>query len=160
MTAVPPTSRSPLSPKVRPGFSLVEVLMTLGLVGIALTISLPRVSRLSNQSRVERAAQTLQAEVQQAFAIAGRNRVPIRLTWNSSVTQLQVTNLAGSAVYRRAGMGVGSGFGLNASNITVTPVSLTVFPNGLADDSLVIVVSRNGFTKTVRVARSGMVRSR
>ena len=160
MTAVSPTSEVPVRHPLRPGFSLVEVLVAVGLVGIALVISLPKVSRLNGRSQVQRAAQMMQAEVQQAFAIAGRNRVPVRLIWNSSVLQLQVTDLAGSVVYRRAGVGAGSGFGLNASNVTVIPASLTVFPNGLANDSLVISVSRSGYVRTVRVARSGMIRSR
>ncbi|HYC52308.1 MAG TPA: prepilin-type N-terminal cleavage/methylation domain-containing protein [Gemmatimonadaceae bacterium] len=159
MTAAPPITRSAIRQSLRRGFSLIEILVTVGLIGIALYISIPRVSRLSNQSRVQRAARMLQAEVQQAFAIAGRNRVPIRLTWNSSALQLQVTNLAGNTVFRRAGVGSGS-FGLTASDVTMTPATLTVFPNGLADDSLRIVVSRSGFTQTVRVARSGMIRSR
>lgn len=154
-----PTFRVPLRHVRRHGFTLIEILVSVGLVGIALYISVPRFARLRDQSRVQRAAQTLQAEVQQAFAIAGRNRVPIRLTWNSSALQLQITNLAGNTVFRRAGVGTGS-FGLNASNVTMTPSSLTVFPNGLANDSLVITVSRSGFSRTVRVARSGMIRSR
>ena len=154
-----PTFRVPLRHVRRHGFTLIEILVSVGLVGIALYISVPRFARVRDQSRVQRAAQTLQAEVQQAFAIAGRNRVPIRLTWNSSALQLQITNLAGNTVFRRAGVGTGS-FGLNASNVTMTPSSLTVFPNGLANDSLVITVSRSGFSRTVRVARSGMIRSR
>ena len=158
MTAVP-TFKAPVRHAIRRGFSLIEILVSVGLVGIALYISVPRIARLRDQSRVQRAAQTLQAEVQQAFAIAGRNRVPIRLTWNSSALQLQVTNLAGNTVFRRAGVGTGS-FGLNASNVSMTPSTLTVFPNGLANDSLVINVSRSGFSRTVRVARSGMIRSR
>lgn len=158
MTAAP-TCKVPLRHARRRGFSLIEILVSVGLVGIALYISMPRVARLRDQSRVQRAAQALQAEVQQAFAIAGRNRVPIRLTWNSSALQLQITNLAGNTVFRRRGVGTGS-FGLNASNVTMTPSTLTVFPNGLANDSLVITVSRSGFSRTVRVARSGMIRSR
>jgi prepilin-type N-terminal cleavage/methylation domain-containing protein len=160
MMAVSPTSEVPVRHPLRAGFTLVEVLVAVGLVGIAMYLSLPKVSRLSSQSRVQGAAQMMQSEVQQAFAIAGRNRVPVQLTWNSSALQLQVTDLAGSVVYRRAGVGTGSGFGLNASNVTVTPTTLTVFPNGLANDSLVITVSRSGYAKTVRVARSGMIRSR
>ena len=159
MPAVP-TFKAPVRHAIRRGFTLTEIIVTVGLIGIVLYLSLPRISRLTNQSRVQGAAQALRAEVQQAFAIAGRNRVPIRLTWNSSALQLQITNLAGNTVFRRMGVGTGSGFGLNASNISMTPTTLTVFPNGLANDSLVIVVSRSGYSQTVRVARSGMVRSR
>jgi prepilin-type N-terminal cleavage/methylation domain-containing protein len=159
MTAVP-TFKAPVRRAIRRGFSLIEILVSVGLVGIALAISVPRIARMRDQAQVQRAAQLLQAQVQQAFAIAGRNRVPIRLSWKSAVMELQVTNVAGDVVYRRAGIGAGSGLGMNASNVLFVPTNLTVFPNGLANDSLVIVVARSDFRRTVRFARSGMVLSR
>lgn len=120
-------------------------------------LTVPKLARMATQSQVLRAAQTLQAEVQQAYAIAGRNRVPVRLRWVSTDMQIQVTSLAGT-IYRRRGVGGGS-FGLVSANVSVIPATLTVFPNGLANDSLVIAVSRSGFSRTVRVTRSGLVRS-
>jgi type II secretion system protein H len=152
------SNQAPQTPARTRGFSLVEVLVVVTLIGIATALSLPKINKITNETKIQRAAQALQSEVQQAFAIAGRNRVPVRLVWSSSTMQLQVTNLAGTTVYRRAGLGAGAGYGLSSSEVTVTPATLVVFPSGLAQDSLVIALSRKGYTKTIRVSRAGMVR--
>ena len=140
------------------GFSLVEILVALTLVGIALALSLPRVRRLTNQTNVQRAAQALQVEVQQAFALAGRNRAPVTIRWDAGTMQLRITDLAGTTIYRRLGVGVGGGYGLTSSEVAMTPSTLTVFPNGLAADTLVIGVARSGYTRRLWVSRSGIVR--
>lgn len=131
--------------------------MALTIVGLVAGLSIPRLSKLSNESRVQRAAQALQMELQQAFAIAGRNRAPVVVRWAGTPGELRITNRAGTMTYRRTAT---SGFGISGTEVTMTPVTLTVFPNGLANDSLVIVVSKRGYARTVRLSRSGMVRSR
>lgn len=133
-------------------------MVALTIIGIALALGMPKIQAITNQTKIERAAQALQAETQQAFALAGRNRAPITLRWSAALLQLQTTNLAGTTVYRRLGLGAGGGYGLAASEVTVLPGTLTVFPNGLAADSLVIALARRGYKRTVRVSRSGMVR--
>jgi prepilin-type N-terminal cleavage/methylation domain-containing protein len=150
----PPTRR----PAALGGFSLVEVLVVVTILGIAAAISIPKIARITTQNRVQRAAFALSSDVQQAFAIAGRNRAPVRLAWSSAKMQLQVTNLAGSTVYRRTGLGTGAGYGFTSSEVSMTPTSLVVFPTGLAADTLVIALSKGGFSKTIRVSRAGMVR--
>ena len=142
----------------RPAFSLLEVLVVMTLIGVAAALSIPKVNRIVSQTKIQRAAQALQLEVQQAFAIAGRNRAPVKLTFNSASMQVRTTNLAGSTVYRRLGLGAGAGYNLTASEITVAPTTLTVFPNGLADDTLVFSLARSGYTRRVWVSKSGMVR--
>ena len=141
----------------RSAFSLVEVLVALTIVGVVAGLSIPRLSKLSNQSRVQRAAQGLTMELQQAFAIAGRNRAPVVIRWSGTPGELRITNRSGSMTYRRTGT---TGYGISGTEVSVTPATLTVFPNGLANDSLVVVVSKRGYSRTVRISRSGMVRSR
>jgi prepilin-type N-terminal cleavage/methylation domain-containing protein len=140
------------------GFTLIEIAVAMVLIGIAAALAIPRITTITNENKIQRATQALQLEVQQAFALAGRNRNPVKVQWNSGSMQLQITNLAGTIVYRRAGLGTGAGYGLTSKEVTVTPATLTVFPNGLAADSLVIALKRNGYAKTLRVSRSGMVR--
>lgn len=141
----------------RIGVSLVELTVAITLVGIATAIAVPKMNDIANQNKVLRAAQTLQIEIQQAFVIAGRNRTPVTVRWNTSSVQLQVANLAGNIVFRRASLGEG-GQGLKAAEVTVSPAVFTVFPNGLAADTMLITLSRRNYSKTIRVSRAGMVR--
>lgn len=128
------------------------------IIGIAIALSLPKIQAISNQTKVQRAAQAIQMETQQAFAIAGRNRAPVTLRWNSSTLQLQTTNLAGTTVYRRLGLGSTSGYSMDAGTVTVSNAALTVFPSGLAADTLLVTLSRSGYSRKIRMSRSGMVR--
>jgi len=132
-------------------------MVAITIVGIAIALSMPKIQAISNQTKVQRAAQAIQAEAQQAFAIAGRNRAPVTLRWSKSTLQLRTTNLAGTTIYRRLVLGASS-YGLDTTQVTVTPATLTVFPNGLAADSLVIALSRKGYSRTVKMTRSGLVR--
>lgn len=127
------------------------------LLGIAAAITVPKMNDIANQNKVQRAAQALQIEVQQAYAIAGRNRTPVTLRFSSANVELRSTNLAGSTVFRRVALGQGS-HGLEAAGVTMVPAVFTVYPNGLAADTLVIKLSSRSYSKTIRVSRAGMVR--
>jgi prepilin-type N-terminal cleavage/methylation domain-containing protein len=140
------------------GFSLIEMLVVVTLIGVAAALSIPKVARIQNEAKIQRAAQALQMEVGQAFTIAARNRSPVTMRWNSGSMQLQLTNRTGSVVYRRLGLGTGGGYGLSSSDVSVVPSPFTIFPNGLAADTLVIELARNGYKRTVLVSRAGMVR--
>ena len=139
-------------------FTVIEMIVTLTIVGVVVAVTVPKISSINTQNKVHRAANVMQTEVQQAFAIAGRNRKPIKFLWSSATLQLQVTDRLGTTIYRRSGLGAGSSLNFVASDITIYPTTLTVFPNGLASDTLFLQVSKSGFTKTVRVSKSGMTR--
>lgn len=140
---------------LRAAFSLVEVLVALTIVGILAAISVPKMTTIGNQNRVLRAAQALQMDAQQAFAVAGRNRRPVTLRWDAGTAELRLTSLDGSVVYRRRPV---TGFGLIASEVTMSPAIFTVFPTGLAKDSLIITVARAPHRRTIHVSRAGLVR--
>jgi prepilin-type N-terminal cleavage/methylation domain-containing protein len=145
-------------PTARPGFSLLELVVAATVATLLLGVALVNATRAISQNNVLRASQRLQTDVQQAFALAGRNRKPVVLRWSSSALEMQVTDAAQTTVYRRSGVGTRAGLGLTAADVTVFPTSLMVFPNGLAADTMYIRLSRNGFTRIVRVSRGGTVR--
>lgn len=143
----------------RHGFSLIELLVVIVLIGIVGGVSMPRFSRIITQTKVHKAAQVLAIDVQQAFAIAGRNRRPIRLVWSSADMQMQVTDRAQTTVFRRTGVGAGAGFNLTSEDVTVYPTVLEIYPNGLALDTLYIKVAKSGHSRIIRVSKAGVVRT-
>lgn len=142
----------------RRGFSIMEVVVALFFVVALSAVATVKAGGAITQSKIQRAAQRLQTDVQQAFAIAARNRRAVVLRWQSSSVEMQVTDRTQTTIYRRTPLGVQSGIGLGASDVTVYPTVLTVFPHGLAADTMNIRLSKGGFTRIVRVSRAGMVR--
>src|SRR3954469_8197111 len=106
--------------RARPGFSLMEMLVVVILVGIIMSVAGVRVSGMMTQQRVIRAASTIQTQMETAFAMAGRNRVPIRILFatSASAITLKVTDRAGTTTY-----GTPLDFkqlGLSNGNVTVS----------------------------------------
>lgn len=127
------------------------------IVAVAMATTIPRVGAVTNQTKVQRANQSLQQDVQQAWAIAGRNRAPVTLKFVSSSMQLQITNLAGSTVYKRTGYGTGGGYGFTSTELIMAPATITVFPSGLANDTVGFSVIRKNYSRKFWVSKSGMV---
>ncbi len=142
--------------RARRGFTILELIIVIVVAGVVMTIGFPKVHDLMVQQRVSRASTAVQNTLEAAFAIAGRNRRPIRISWDSSKMQLAVTDRAGTVFYRRTGLGQDP-YGLTSSDVTFSASPIEVFPNGLANDSLTITLSTGGVTKKVGMSRGGMV---
>lgn len=137
------------------GFTLLELLIVLMIVGIVTALSGGRVHAIIVQQRVNRAANSLQSDLEAAFSIANRNRRPVRIAWDASKLQLQVTDRAGTVFYRRTPLG--ADYNLKSSNVTVSRSPIEIFPNGLANDTLLIQLSMESNVKKIRMSRAGMV---
>lgn len=147
--------------RARSGFSILEMLVVVVLVGIIMSVAGVRVSGMITQQRVVRAASTIQTDLELAFALAGRSREPTKIVFSSSTGAilLRVTNRAGTTEYRRSDLKL---LGLNHGDVTASTNEITVFPNGFASDVLTLRVSatRNGetFTRVVQMTRAGMIK--
>lgn len=155
--------RRPVSPglRARSGFSVLEMLVVVILVGIIMSVAGVRVSGMMTQQRVIRAASTIQTDMELAFSVAARDRAPIKLIYTESpgAVLLRVTNRAGDMEYKRTDM---KPMGLTSADVTASSNEITVFPNGFASDtlSITVLVTRNGEThkRRVRMSRAGMVK--
>jgi len=136
---------------------MLETMVVLVVVGVLSTMSIGKLHKILVQQRVTRAANSLRSDIEGAFTIANRNRAPVRITWNSTKMQLQVTNRAGTTYFRRTPFGK-EAYGLSASNVTFSSSPVEVYPNGFANSALTITVTLEGNTKTVSVSRAGLVR--
>ena len=147
--------------RIRAGFSLIELLTVFIIAGILGMLSMGRIGTMIQQSKLTRASQAITNDLQSAFAIAARNRQPVRIVWDPARLSFSIMNRAQTMSYRKITLGAFSGYNFSASNVTMYPSSgvVEVFPNGLATDSIAFSLSYNGYQKRIGMTRAGLVRS-
>jgi type II secretory pathway pseudopilin PulG len=140
----------------------MEMLVVVILIGIVMSIAGVRVSGTMTQQRVIRAAGTIQTQMEKAYAIAGRNREPVLITFatSASAITLKVTNRTATTTYGTIDF---KQMGLSNGDVTASSNSVTVFPNGFASDTLSVFVSvtrsSGTYSRRVRMSRAGMVKT-
>jgi prepilin-type N-terminal cleavage/methylation domain-containing protein len=140
----------------RRGFTIMELLLVVSMIAILATMSLGKSSKILTGWRITRASQTMAEELQQAFALVGRNRRPVIIQFRSDSMTLYMKGRTG-IIYRRRYFGINSEYKLKSTDVDFSTTSLEVYPPGLAADSLSIVISGGGVAKRIRMLRGGLV---
>lgn len=149
----------------RRGFTLLELMLVVTMIAILATMSLGKMSSILEGWRLTRAAQAISEELQQAFALVGRNRKPIVIEFNTDSMMVFIKDRSGT-VFRRRSFGPQSEYQLVASNMkfsmAVSPTTanayrLEVYPPGLAADSLNVTITRPSGARRIRMLRGGLV---
>lgn len=146
-------SNSPIR-EVRRGFSLIEILMVVVLVGILLSISVPAVGRQVTRDRVIRSATVVQGMLEEASLAAARRRVPVRVTLTGGA--LRISDRETGEVLRERTFG--NDQDLRASLRMSPSTGITIFPNGRADSNLRIGLAGGGTSTMVTRTATGIVR--
>lgn len=144
------------APSRRAGFSMLEMLVVLIVAGVLLAIVVPRTSRILRHERVNRAAQVLVGDLQNGFAIAGRQRAPVRLTFNPGAKSYTFTDRASGTVLQTRVMDSGSEFGL--TTLAVDKATIDVLPNGIASTFFTVTVGQGEYERKVTASSAGFVR--
>ncbi|HVB32079.1 MAG TPA: prepilin-type N-terminal cleavage/methylation domain-containing protein [Gemmatimonadaceae bacterium] len=151
------------SPQSRPrgqrsGFTLIELVIAVAMLAIIMGVSVGRISAIISRQRVNRAAIAMSNDLQAAFGLALRDRKPVLISFDTTTMQLSVKDVASGAVFRKTSL---AGFNLTSSNITLSRSSVTVYPAGLANDSLSATLSATiggaTYTQRVRMTQGGLV---
>jgi len=143
----------------RRGFSMIETMLVMTILGIVASVSLGKLHEVIVQQRVARAATAVQNTVENAFSIATRNRRPIRISWNAAKMRLTVTDRAGTTTFRTLSLG-SDAYSLPAGAISVSANPYEVYPNGLAADTFSVAFVTPKTSKRVWVSRAGLVQFR
>lgn len=138
----------------RLGFSLIEMLVVVTLIGILVAISTGPIGQQIAQDRVRRSAMVVQGMLTEASELAVRRRTPVRVALSGSA--LQITDRASGAVLKQRNFG--PAFDLRASLATAPVGGITIFPNGRADAGIRISVSGSGISSVVSRTATGIVR--
>jgi len=134
---------------------MIEIMLALVIIGLISTLSAGKIHSIMIQQRVARAGQALRMDLEAAFAIAARDRKPIRIVWDGTKMQMDVEDRSGNTYFRRSPFG--KDYGFTSTNVTFSRSPLEIYPNGLANDTLNISVVVETSKRTIRMTRGGMV---
>lgn len=142
---------------IRAGFTLIEVIVVLVLIGILGTLAAPAVGRSITNTRADRSTGAISSDVETAFSLAARQGKPVLLEVDPVYKRIVVRDRASNSVMQSHSYNAAeSPYG--ADRMTMSKSQVTVFPNGLTDGPFVIYVNMAGEGRAVRVTRTGIIR--
>lgn len=147
------------SPNRRAGLTLIELMVALVVLGILLSMTVPRVSRITMRSRVDEAAGIVAGDLSQTISLAARRGRPVTISLEGSnryVVKDRATSPADTVRLRR-NLALGSDAGVSV--VSFSPASVTVFPNGTVSAAFTVTLTTNGYTRTVTMSQAGQVRN-
>jgi len=140
----------------RLGFTLIEAVMVILIIATVVGALTPSVIRQITHARVNRAARVVAADFYLAQSTASRNHQPILVTIDSTARTVTLSdfNTSSSILVRR--FGPSTEFKL--LRLYGTPATVIVFPSGMANASVAIVVGDASFSRNVNMSRAGQIR--
>ena len=141
---------------IRPGFSMLEMLIVLIIVGILIAIAIPKMARIIRHERVNRAAQVVVQDLQNGFAMAGRQRAPVRLIFYPSTKTYVFTDRATGQILQTRSLATGTEHSVSLLDSSVDTVD--VLPNGIGSASFTVTLTNGDYTRLVTASSAGFVR--
>ena len=139
------------------GFSLIEVLVVVIILGIMAGVAGPAMSVMVRHNRVNRATMVITSDLQNAFAVAARQRQPVRIQADSANRSYQFIDRKTGAVLRiRTFYGDNSEYLLNT--LVFNPSTVDVFPNGVSSAALTVKLANGDYSKQINASTAGFVR--
>ncbi len=138
------------------GFSMLEMLLVLIVLAVLVTIAIPRMGRIMQHERVNKAAQIVAADLQNGFAIAGRQRAPVRLSVDGVAKSYTFTDRSSGVILQTRVMNNSSEF--NLSSLATDAAIIDVLPNGIASTPFVITVAQGDYSRRISASTAGFVR--
>jgi prepilin-type N-terminal cleavage/methylation domain-containing protein len=141
------------NPRAHTGFTLLEVLLVLTIIGVLTGIAIPRAQRLLDGVAVRGAAQDAAGLLELARQIAMTRGERVSVDIDSMPARL--TMRAGTDTLRRRNEQAIHGVRFST---TRSPVVYSQLGMGFGVSNLTLIVSRGGAAETVTVSRLGRVR--
>jgi len=141
----------------RSGFTMLEMLIVMIVMGLLVKISVQKIERVIRHERVNRAAQVLVQDLQNGFAMAGRQRAPVRLTFTPSTKTYVFTDRASGTVLQTRVMSTGADYSLTSMETTATTVD--ILPNGIGSTAFTVKLWNGDYKREVVASTAGFVRS-
>jgi type II secretion system protein H len=141
----------------RIGFTLLEVLVVVLIMGIVGTTAMMSVSASMTQTRVQRAASVISTDLRLAQSMAERQRRPVEVVFDPTARVMRVRDAANPAtVFSERHFGLGGEYPVRSMD--VSPTSMVVFPNGLTSTQVTVTLRWADRQRVVTMTRAGQVR--
>lgn len=141
----------------RRGFTVLELIMVVSIMGILVSIAGPAISRIVRHNRVNRAAMVITADLQNAFASAARQREPVRITADAATKSYQfVDRTTGEVLRIRSFYGDTSEYRLSTLNFT--PATIDVFPSGVSSTPIIVDLANGDYSRKITASTAGFIR--
>jgi Tfp pilus assembly protein FimT len=135
----------------------MEMIAVVSILGIMASVAGPAMSRIVRHNRVNRATMIITSDLQNAFAVAARQREPVRIQADASTRSYQFVDRKTGAVLRiRSFYGDTSEYRLNT--LVFNPATVDVFPNGVSSAALTVTLENGDYAKEIKASTAGFVR--
>jgi len=117
----------------------------------------PAMSRIVRHQRANRAATVIAADLQNAFAVAARQRQPVRIQADAATRSYQFIDRKTNAVLRiRTFYGDTSEYRL--TKLVFTPATIDVFPSGISSSAITVDLANGDYSKKISASTAGFIR--
>ncbi|HEX6627449.1 MAG TPA: prepilin-type N-terminal cleavage/methylation domain-containing protein [Gemmatimonadaceae bacterium] len=142
---------------VRLGFSIMELMAVVVILGIMASFAGPALSRITRHQRVNRAATVIASDLQNAFAVAARQRQPVRIQADQNTRSYQfIDRKTGNVLRIRTFYGDTSEYRLG--KLVFTPATVDVFPSGISSSQIVVDLGNGDYNKQITASTAGFIR--
>jgi type II secretory pathway pseudopilin PulG len=145
-----------LPPPLAAGYSLLELVIVLVMLGMATAITFPTISRITTHSRVNQAAMIVAQDLSLALSDAARERKPIRIARGADRASITLSERANGTLLSTRWLGQADAYGLDSVAFSVSPVDL--FPSGMTSSALRVTLWSGTYSRQVTMSRAGWVR--
>ena len=138
------------------GFSLPEMLIVLVILGVVAAFGTPAIASTIRHQRVNKAAALIAADLQNVFAMAGRQRAPVHLASDATAKTYTFSDRKTGAIFQTRDLGSTSEYQIGL--LTFSPSTVDMFPNGIASSALTVTVGTGDYSRTITASTAGFVR--
>lgn len=138
------------------GFTMIEMVVVCFIIGLLVAISVPKMSRIIRHERVNRAATVIVQDLQNGYALAGRQRAPVRLTFTPSLQKYVFSDRStGTAIMTRI---LSTGADYSLSSLSSTSNTVDVLPNGIGSTAFTVTIANGDYSRVITASTAGFVR--